>query len=299
MSSANYIPALACRHASSEWLADHDNPAIWELVEDIREAELWDIHIRKKIKLINAIRERIRSRWVADHVGLGNVVAGGTMLDPTVLTIGFARRFASYKRADLIFHDLGRLKKLLNDPRQPVQLIFAGKAHPADDLGKQILQRIFKFAQDPELGGRIAFVEDYGVELAQHLVHGVDVWLNNPLPPLEACGTSGMKASLNGVLHLSILDGWWLEAFNGHNGWAFGGDAAGERDAQDADALYAILEQKVVPLYYGVNGEGVPVDWVKMMKAAMKSTGPLFSARRMVKEYSQKFYQPAINAAAR
>jgi starch phosphorylase len=293
------LEACCTRHLSPEWLADHDNPAIWELVEDIRESELWDIHIRKKIKLINAIRERIRRRWVAEHVGLGNVVAGGTMLDPNVLTMGFARRFASYKRADLIFHDLGRLKKLLNDPRQPVQLIFAGKAHPADDWGKQILQRIFKFAQDPELGGRIAFVEDYGEELAQYLVHGVDVWLNNPLPPLEACGTSGMKASLNGVLHLSILDGWWIEAFNGHNGWAFGGDEASDRDAKDADALYAILEQKVAPLYYRVNGEGIPVDWVKMMKAAMKSTGPLFSARRMVKEYSQKFYQPALNAAAR
>ena len=268
-------------------------------MEDIRESELWDIHLRKKIKLIIAVRERIRRRWVENHVGLGNVVAGGTMLDPSVLTIGFARRFATYKRADLIFHDLGRLKNLLNDPWRPLQIIFAGKAHPADDPGKQILQRIFKFAQDPELGGRIAFVEDYGEELAQYLVHGVDVWLNNPLPPLEACGTSGMKASLNGALHLSILDGWWPEAFNGHNGWAFGGEEASDRDAQDAANLYAILEQKVVPLYYKVNDEGVPLDWVKMMKAAIKSNGPLFSARRMVKEYSQKFYQPALSAAAK
>jgi starch phosphorylase len=150
---------------------------------------------------------------VEDRIGLGNVVAGGTMLDPSVLTIGFARRFATYKRADLIFSDLERLKKLLNDPWRPLQIIFAGKAHPADDPGKRILQRIFNFAQDPDLGGRIAFVEDYGEQLAQYLVHGVDVWLNNPQPPLEACGTSGMKAALNGVLHLSILDVRWIRFF--------------------------------------------------------------------------------------
>ena len=288
----------ACnRYLGPEWLADHDNPAVWALVEDIPEAELWDIHVRKKIKLINAIRERIRRRWVEERVGVGNVVAGGTMLNHSILTIGFARRFATYKRADLIFRDLERVKKLLNDPFRPLQLIFAGKAHPADDPGKQILQRIFNLARDPELGGRIAFVEDYGEELAQDLVHGVDVWLNNPRPPLEACGTSGMKAALNGVLHLSILDGWWPEAYNGRNGWAFGGDETADSDAQDAAALYTILEQEIVPLYYQVNDDGIPVDWVKKMKESMKSTGAAFSARRMVKQYSQKFYQPALAEA--
>ena len=287
----------ACnRYLGPEWLADHDNPAVWAGVEDIPEAELWDIHVRKKIKLINAIRERIRRRWVEERVGVGNVVAGGTMLNHSILTIGFARRFATYKRADLIFRDLERVKKLLNDPFRPLQIIFAGKAHPADDPGKQILQRIFNLARDPELGGRIAFVEDYGEELAQDLVHGVDVWLNNPRPPLEACGTSGMKAAVNGVLHLSILDGWWPEAYNGRNGWAFGGDENAP-DAQDAAALYAILEQEVVPLFYQVNDDGIPVDWVKKMKESMQSTGAAFSARRMVKQYSQKFYQPALAAA--
>ncbi len=285
------------RHLGPEWLTDHDDPAVWGLVEDIREAELWDIHLRKKIKLIAAIQERIRHRWLQERVGVGNVVAGGTMLDPNILTIGFARRFATYKRAELIFQDLERLKKLLNDPFHPVQIIFAGKAHPADDPGKNILQRIFNFARNPEFGGRIAFVEEYGEQLAQDLVHGVDIWLNNPIPPLEACGTSGMKASLNGVPHLSILDGWWLEGFNGHNGWAFGGEEVPDRNAVDAAAIYTILEQEVIPLYYKVNDEGVPVEWVKRMKAAMQSTGPLFSARRMVKEYFQKFYQPALNAA--
>ncbi len=289
---------LRCSRCAQDgdWLADHDNPAIWEVVEDIPDAELWGLHYRQKIKLINYIREQTRRRWVEDRVGLGNVVVGGALLDPSALTIGFARRFATYKRADLIFSDLERLKRLLNEAWRPLQIIFAGKAHPADDPGKMILQRIFNLARDPELGGRIAFVEDYGEQLAQYLVHGVDVWLNNPRPPLEACGTSGMKASINGTLHLSILDGWWPEAFNGQNGWAFGGDEAAP-DAQDAEALYAILEREVVPLYYKVDDEGIPVDWVKKMKGAMKSIGPAFSARRMVKEYSQKFYQPALNAA--
>ena len=290
---------LACNHClGANWLADHDNPAIWESVADIPDAELWGVHYREKIKLINFIREQTRRRWLEDRIGLGNVVAGGGMLDPSVLTIGFARRFATYKRADLIFSDLERLKQLLNDPWRPLQIIFAGKAHPADDPGKKILQRIFNFAQDPELGGRIAFVEDYGEQLAQYLVHGVDVWLNTPQPPLEACGTSGMKAALNGVLHLSILDGWWPEGFNGKNGWAFGEDTEAIRDAQDAEAMYAILEQQTVPLYYQVNDAGIPVEWVKMMKAAIKGSGPFFSARRMVKEYSRKFYQPALQSTA-
>ncbi|MEW6657670.1 MAG: alpha-glucan family phosphorylase [Thermodesulfobacteriota bacterium] len=280
------------------WLAEHDDPGAWGDVEDIPEGEFWGLHYRKKIKLINYLRERTRQRWVMNHVGLGNVVVGGALLDPAVLTLGFARRFATYKRADLIFHDLERLKKLLNNDWRPLQIIFAGKAHPADDPGKSILQRIFNWARDPALGGRIAFVEDYGEQVAQYLVHGVDVWLNNPLPPLEACGTSGMKAAINGVLHLSILDGWWLEGFDGHNGWAFTGAAEGDRDARDAAALYDLLEQEVIPLYYQVNDAGVPLAWVRKMKAAMRTIGPKFSARRMVKEYSQKFYQPALQAAS-
>jgi starch phosphorylase len=222
-----------------------------------------------------------------------NIIASGTLLDPTALTIGFARRFASYKRADLIFHDLGRLKKLLNHRWRPLQIIFAGKAHPSDDDGKRILQRIFNFTHDPEMGGRIAFVENYDEQLAQYMVHGVDLWLNNPVPPLEACGTSGMKASLNGVPHLSILDGWWIEGFNGKNGWAFSGGG----DDQDADAIYTLLENEIVPLYYKVDDDGIPHDWVKIMKKAIVSNAPLFSTRRMVKEYTKKFYQGALKTA--
>ena len=277
------------------WLADHDNEVLWELIDEVPDEELWKTHYWLKIKLIDAIRERIRQRWTKDHVNLSVVRAGGTLLDHSVLTLGFARRFATYKRADLIFYDLERLKKLLNDRWRPIQIIFAGKAHPADDPGKRILQKIFNAALDPDLGGRIAFVEDYGEQLAQYLVHGVDVWLNNPLPPLEASGTSGMKAALNGVPHLSVLDGWWVEGFNGKNGWAFGQEAvSGNRDQADAEAIYQILEKEIIPLYYTVSDDGIPHGWVKVMKESIKSNAPRFSARRMVKEYIEKFYIKAL-----
>lgn len=284
------------KYMGPDWLEDHDKQVIWERVNDIPDQELWQLHYWLKIKLINFIREQARRRWIENRVNPINIITGGSLLDPLTLTIGFARRFAAYKRADLIFHDLDRLKKLLNTRWNPVQIIFAGKAHPADDDGKRILQRIFNLAQDPSLGGRIAFVENYDEQLAQYMVHGVDLWLNNPIPPSEACGTSGMKASLNGVPHLSILDGWWLEGFNGKNGWAFGGDTGD--DVKDSEAIYNILEKEVIPLYYKVDDNGIPRDWVKVMKEAIKSTAPLFSARRMVKEYINKFYQNALKSAS-
>ena len=289
------IELLFNRYLGPGWLADHDNEALWELIDDIPDEELWKTHYWLKIKLIDAIRERIRQRWVTDHANLAVVRAGGTLLDHSVLTLGFARRFATYKRADLILYDMERLKKLLNDRWCPIQIIFAGKAHPADDPGKRILQRIFNAALNPELGGRIAFIEDYGEQLAQYLVHGVDVWLNNPLPPMEASGTSGMKAALNGVPHLSIMDGWWVEGYNEKNGWAFGQEPTGnDRDRIDAEAIYRILEQKIIPLYYEVSDDGVQHGWVKVMKESIKSNGPRFSARRMVKEYIERFYIKAL-----
>jgi starch phosphorylase len=277
------------------WLADHDNPTLWERIDNIPDEELWKTHYWLKIKLIDAIRERSRQRWARDRASPSLMIAGGTLLDPSMLTIGFARRFATYKRADLIFHDLPRLTRLLNDRWRPIQIIFAGKAHPADDPAKRILQRIVNAARDPELGGRVSFVEDYGEQLAQYMVHGVDVWLNNPLPPLEASGTSGMKAALNGVPNLSIMDGWWIEGFNGKNGWAFGeGAADSDRDKRDAGAIYQILEEEIIPLYYKVSDDGIPHGWVKVMKESIKSSAPKFSARRMVKEYIEKFYSPAL-----
>jgi starch phosphorylase len=286
------------KYLGPNWLEDHDDPVIWELIDKIPDEELWKTHYWLKIKLIDAIRERSRQRWAENRVSPSIVLAGGTLLDPSVLTLGFARRFATYKRAGLIFYDVERLKRLLNDRWRPIQIIFAGKAHPADDPGKRALQRVFNAARDPAMGGRIAFVEDYGEQFAQYMVHGVDVWLNNPLPPMEASGSSGMKAALNGVPHLSIMDGWWIEGFNGKNGWVFGeGEVVGNRDQSDAEAVYRILEEQAIPLYYKVSDEGIPSDWVKLMKESIRSNAARFSARRMVKEYIQKFYVNALKEA--
>ena len=289
------LELLLNKYLGPNWLADHDNPSVWALIDKIPDETLWQAHYWLKIKLINTVRERSRLLWAQERVNLSIAMAGGAFLDPSVLTLGFARRFATYKRADLIFHDMKRLKRLLNDGGGPVQIIFAGKAHPADDPGKRILQRIFNLVRDPEMGGRIAFVEDYGEQFAQYMVHGVDVWLNNPVPPMEACGTSGMKAALNGVPQLSIMDGWWVEGFNGKNGWAFGQqEVKDNRDQADAEAIYRILEDEVIPLYYKVSDDGIPHDWVKIMKESIRSNAARFSSRRMVKEYIQKFYTKAL-----
>ena len=282
------------------WMEDPDDLVIWELVDEIPDRHLWETHMRLKIKLFNRIRERKRMKWALHQDSPSNLIAEALLLNPSTLTIGIARRFSAYKRADLLFQDPARLCRIMNNPWYPVQFIFAGKAHPADNEGKHIIQRIYQFAQRPECEGRIAFVEDYGEQTAQYLVHGVDVWLNTPLPPLEACGTSGMKAALNGVLNLSILDGWWIEGFNEENGWAFGGGPHhGNRNATDADALYTLLEQKVIPLYYDTNMDGVPVGWVRMMKNSIKSVTPRFCTRRMVKEYVEKYYPSLLTAATK
>ena len=291
------ITLLFNKYLGSDWLEKHDDPSIWELVDDIPDEELWHTHYWLKVKLINFIRELVRKHWIKDRVSPSIVLAEGVMHDPSILTLGFARRFAAYKRANLLLRDRSRLKNILNNPWRPVQIIFAGKAHPADMSGKGVLQEVFNAARDPELGGRIAFVEDYGEQLAQYMVHAVDVWLNSPLPPMEASGTSGMKAAINGVAHLSILDGWWLEGFNGVNGWAYGRtEIDGDRDAADAEEVYQILENEIIPLYYKVSDDGIPYDWVRVMKESIKSCGPVFSARRMVKEYVQKFYAAAFKA---
>ena len=285
------------RYLGKDWLERHDDPAVWQKIDEIPDEELWKTHYWLKIKLIDAVRDRVRQRWAKDRISASKVLAGGTLLDPSVLTLGFARRFATYKRADLILRDLERLKRMLNDRWRPIQIIFAGKAHPADDEGKRLLQQVFRTATNQDLGGRIAFVEDYGEQFAQYLVHGVDVWLNNPLPPLEACGTSGMKAALNGVPQLSILDGWWVEGFNGKNGWAIDGrEDIRNRDDVDAAAIYDLLEKEIIPLYYSALEDGIPHEWVRVMKETIRSNASRFSTRRMVKEYLDRFYVPALQA---
>jgi len=287
------IANLFNRYLGPSWLADHDNSSIWEMVDDIPGEELWRVHRLLKMIMIAVMQERARERWM-EHADPNIILASGVMFDPNTLTLGFARRFASYKRASLIMQDLSRLQGILNHPKRPVQIVFAGKAHPADNSGKQLIQQVFNIAKDPSFGGRIAFVEDYDEELAQYLVHGVDVWLNNPLPPFEASGTSGMKAGINGVPHLSVLDGWWIEGYRGKNGWAFDGAADHNSDQDDSKELYTILEEQIVPLYYSRDDAGVPQGWVQVMKESIKSTVPNFSSRRMVKEYALKFYQEAL-----
>ncbi len=293
------VQFLLNKSLDMDWLNEQDVAETWKLIEDIPDEEFWKTHYWLKMKLIIRIRERVRQRWLYDSADSHIILASGVLLDPNALTLGFARRFATYKRATLILQNIERLKRILNDRWRPVQIIFAGKAHPDDNPGKQLLQQVFNAAKDPAFGGRIAFVEDYDEQLAQYLVHGVDVWLNNPIPPLEACGTSGMKASLNGVPHLSILDGWWMEGFNGKNGWALGGDDIQDRDGADSEAIYNILENEVIPLYYSMGDDGIPHGWVRIMKEAMISNAPVFSARRMVKEYVNKFYQNALKSAVK
>jgi starch phosphorylase len=289
------LQPLFDRYLGSAWGVEQDQRGIWELVNEIPDEDLWRLHQDLKVALIDQINERARERWQMDKVAATSVIAFGALLDPEVLTVGFARRFTGYKRPDLILHDLERLKRLLTDPWHPVQIIFAGKAHPSDLEGKRLIQKIFRLAQEPELAGRIAFVENYDQQLAEYMVHGVDVWLNNPTPPLEASGTSGMKACINGVPNLSILDGWWVEGYNETNGWAFGGDAVeGDRTRADAEALYHLLEEKIMPLYYQRSDHGVPHEFVQVMKEAIKSVAPTFGTRRMAKEYVRRFYVPAL-----
>ena len=229
-------------------------------------------------------------------------LAAGPLLDTNALTIGFARRFTGYKRPSLIFHDPERLARILSAPGCPVQIVFAGKAHPADDTGKHHLQGVYRRALDPAFAGRVAYVEDYDLHVAHFLVQGCDVWLNNPRKPLEASGTSGMKACMNGVPQLSIGDGWWAEGYNGRNGWLIEGHAAASDEAAtdqaDADALYRLLETEIVPAFYDRDERLVPHRWVRIVKEAIRSVTPTFSTRRMVKDYVVRMYTPAMQQPA-
>jgi starch phosphorylase len=287
-------------YLGSDWLAKHDDPALWEHIDDIPDAEMWTTRLWLKNKLISAVQNRARKRWVENCGSPVTVLAMGALLDCEVFTIGFARRFTDYKRAALILHDINRLKLMLQDELRPIQIIFSGKAHPNDEHGKHLLQEIYNIAKNPEFGGRIAFIEDYDMRLAHYLIPGVDVWLNIPRPLQEASGTSGMKAGINGVPHLSVLDGWWYEGYNGANGWAIDNDIdvidSVEQDKADANELYHLLEEKIIPLYYDRDINGVPHGWIKIVKQAIRSCTPLFSSRRMVKEYNEQIYVPISRA---
>lgn len=285
------------KYLGPELAQKYDEPALREHLPDIPDEELWAAHQVLKRKLIGAMIERARQCSSARECSARQVLAMGALLDPNALTIGYVRRFASYKRPDLVFHDVERLKRIVTDGLRPVQIVFAGKSHPADLPSKQLLQHVFNLATDRGFQGRIAFVEDYDMHIAHYLVQGVDVWLNTPRRRFEASGTSGMKAALNGVLHLSVRDGWWHEGYNGNNGWAIGDDVESydhkEEDRADASALYQLLEDEIVPLYYRRDRAGVPHDWIHLVKEAIRSIVPFFCTRRMLKEYIEKMYVPA------
>jgi starch phosphorylase len=281
------------KYLAHDWLKRHDDPTLWEKVSDIPDEDLWAMRQWLKNKLIGTAKERARGRWAEGQIAPDQALAMGSLLDTDVLTIAFCRRFTAYKRASLILNDVGRLKKLLRHEFRPVQIIFSGKAHPNDERGKQLIQEIFSAAKNPEFGGRVAFIEDYDMHITRYLVHGADVWLNTPQPLHEASGTSGQKAGLNGVPNLSVLDGWWQEGYNGKNGWAIQSNAeldSAAQDKADSEELYRLLEEKIVPLYYERDINGIPHGWIQVVKEAIRSNAPLFSARRMVKEYAQQMY---------
>lgn len=296
---ARRMRVLFDRYLGTDWLEHLDEPATWDNVDKIPPDALWAVHMHQKRKLVFYALDRTRQRWMKGDYHPVQAIASGAMLDPYVLTIAFCRRFATYKRANLVFRDLERLFALVNQPNRPVQIIFAGKSHPADEPGKLLIQEVYRQVKNARNGGRLVFLEDYDINLARYLVQGVDVWMNTPRRPNEASGTSGMKAALNGVLNFSVLDGWWREAYIGSNGWAIGEDADLDHQVQDqadADSLYEVLEKEIIPLYYtGRSSENIPLDWIAMMKESLRTVTPQFSTRRMVKEYFNRLYLPAGN----
>ena len=283
-----------------DWEENLTDKNFWRRVTDIPDAQLWQTHQQLKLRLVEFVRERVRVQRTRLGESPESIRTANRILDPEILTIGFARRFATYKRGALLFSDKERLHRLLNDSTRPVQFIFAGKAHPRDEGGKALIQEVYKFSRETGLQNRIVFVEDYDTYIARRLVQGVDLWLNNPLRPLEASGTSGMKLPPNGGLNLSVLDGWWCESFNGNNGWAIGseiGDGTVEFQSEvDASSLYQLLENQIIPLYYAKPDGKFPLAWLQLMRESIRSVTPVFNTHRMVKEYTERLYIPAAKS---
>ncbi len=285
-------------HDSQQWQERLTDQGYWNHLADpavVSDEDLWSLRYRLRRHLVEFMRNKARNQRI--HGGVFGEEAFNTLLNPDALTLGFARRFASYKRAALLFSDPVKAEKIFNNPDRPVQIIFAGKAHPKDDGGKKYLQQIIAITQTPQFWGKVIFIENYDMNIARHLVAGCDVWLNNPRRPLEASGTSGQKVTINGGLNASILDGWWAEAYNGENGWAIGGqptslEASADEDHNDADALYNVLVNDMIPLFYQRDNVGIPRGWIKKIRNAMKTLIPVYNTNRMVMEYADKYYFP-------
>jgi starch phosphorylase len=290
------------RHLGTDWHQRSSEAKIWLGIEDVDDGELWETHLNLKSQLIEFVRRRAVEQ--AQHRGESReaVQRFGRVLSPDALTIGFARRFATYKRANLILTDIERLASMVNDPNRPVQFVFAGKAHPLDEPGKKVLQQIAELMRDPKFRDKFVFVEDYDINVGRRFVQGVDVWLNNPRRPLEASGTSGQKVVLNGGLNLSVLDGWWAEAFDGMNGFAIGTGRTHSNmsihDSRDGEDLMRTLREEVIPLYYLRDRDGLPRGWIKRMKRTIRTLGWRFNADRMVMDYTQKCYVPAAGGTS-
>ncbi len=290
------LAALYDQYLQPDWRDRLEEAKMWELVHEIPNQELWEMHRKRKRRMVAFVRERAVNAAVQRKASAAEVRRLQEVLEPEVFTIGFARRFATYKRATLLFRDVARLKRILNSTKMPVQIVIAGKAHPKDHPGKTLIREIVNLSRDPEVSKRLIFVEDYGIQVAREMVQGVDLWLNNPRRGEEACGTSGMKASMNGVLNFSVLDGWFDEAFEMSGGWAIGDRMPYSEDQDEihATAIYSTLENEIVPLFYQHSEqENIPVEWVRRMKKCMANITPRFSCGRMVAEYMSELYQPA------
>ena len=291
------------RYLGIQWEDRPTDFAIWKRVDHIPDAELWRTHERGRERLVAMARARLKSQLKRRGSPPSEVEGAEEVLDPDALTIGFARRFATYKRGDLVFRNFERLVSLVSSKDRPVQFIFAGKAHPQDRGGKELIQRVVQNSRKSEFRKRVVFIEDYDMNVARYLVQGVDVWLNNPRRPLEASGTSGMKICGNGGLNLSILDGWWVEGYDGDNGWAIG---AGEeytdltyQDEVESRALLDLIEQDLVPMFYKRDTGGLPREWIRRMKRSIMSLVPVFNTNRMVEQYAERCYVPSARRAAR
>lgn len=291
------------KYLDPDWNDKLYDKNIWEKIDVIPDEELWKTHCVLKTKMIGFVRDKLRDQRIANGESIESVREVDTLLDSNALTIGFARRFATYKRANLIFRNVARIQKILNNPQMPMQIIFAGKAHPADGPAHEVIKNINDIARQEGFRGKVILVENYNMTLARNLVQGVDVWLNNPRRPLEASGTSGQKVCINGIINFSILDGWWCEGFNGKNGWAIGDDSfydnEGYQDNADSESIYNILEKQIIPTFYDRDDKGVPVKWVAVMKQSIKSLTAMYSTHRMVQEYTNRMYVPSMERVDR
>ena len=281
------------------WQDNIHEDKVWEKINNIPDKTLWETHQDRKEKLLKLVKDNTTQRLRRSGYSYEEINEITSKLNPNALTIGFARRFATYKRATLIFKDLERITQILNNSEKPVQLIFAGKAHPADKEGQDLIKRIHEISMMPQFKGKIFLLENYNIAMSRYLVSGVDVWLNNPRRPMEASGTSGQKASVNGVINFSVLDGWWAEGYNQENGWTIGTNAEynsyEEQDIADSQSMYRTLEDKIIPTYYDKNEEGISPKWIRIMKNSIISTGGKYSTARMLVDYTNNLYMPLCN----